>query len=111
MRTATMTSHCAYDRYERIQNIINYIGLGNIVQERIEVSTNRNFARKVLCVTDTGVTIVKSEDKMRIITIYVTTTRELIRVYNGRMNVPESMWMKVQYNEQRYIRNGKTIWP
>lgn len=111
MKTATMTSHCANDRYNRIQNIITLIGLGNIVQERTEVSSNRNFARKVLCVTDTGVTIVKSENKMKIITIYVTTTRELIRVYNGRMNIPENVWEKVQYNERRYIRNGKTIWP
>lgn len=110
MMTATMTSHCANDRFERIQKIISNIGLGNIVQERTEVSSNRNYARKVLCVTDTGITIVKSENKMKIITIYVTTTKELIRVYNGRMNVPENIWTKVQYNESRYIRNGKTIW-
>lgn len=110
MMTATMTSHCANDRFERIQKIINNIGLGNIVQERIEISSNRNYARKMLCVTDTGITIVKSENKMKIITIYVTTTKELIRVYNGRMNVPENIWTKVQYNESRYIRNGKTIW-
>lgn len=110
MMTATMTNHCANDRFERIQKIISNIGFGNIVKERIEISSNRNYARKVLCVTDTGVTIVKSENKMKIITIYVTTTKELIRVYNGRMNVPENIWTKVQYNESRYIRNGKTIW-
>ena len=108
--TATMTSHCANDRFQRIQNIIKYIGLGNIVKERIETSSNTRYAKKILCVTDTGVTVVKSEDKMKVITIYVTTINELIRVYDGRRNIPEQIWSKVQYNQTRYIRNGRTIW-
>lgn len=110
MTSASMTSHCANDRFERIQHIVKEIGLGQIVKERREVSSNARYVAKYVCVTDTGVTVVKSEDKAKIITIYVTTIRELIRVYNGRENIPSAMWNKVSYNETRYIRNGKTIW-
>lgn len=108
--TATMTSHCANERFQRIQNIVKYIGLGNVIKERTEISTNTRYAKKIVCVTDTGITVVKSEDRMKVITIYVTTINELIRVYDGRRNIPEQIWNKVQYNQTRYIRNGKTIW-
>lgn len=107
---ATMTSHCANDRFERVQRIIAEIGLGNIVQERLECSTNARFKFKYVCITNTGITVVKSQDKQKIITIYVTTINELVRVYNGRMNIPETLWNKVVYNQNRYVRNGKTIW-
>ena len=110
MKIASMTSHCATDRFNRVQNIINQIGLGQIVMERKELSSNPKFPFKYLCVTNTGITVIRSEDKTKIITIYVTTIKELIRVYNGRENVPMELWAKVAYNERRYIRNGKTIW-
>lgn len=105
------SNHCVKDRYERIQFIINYIGIGEIIQERKELSNNSFHPYKYLCVTNTGITIVKSEDKSKVITVYVTTQKELIRVYNGRNNIPQKLWDKVTINEQRYTRNGKTIWP
>ena len=110
MKTATMSIHCMNDRYERIQFIISILGLGNIVQERKETSTNPYHPYKYVCVTDTGVTVVKSADKMKIVTMYVTTTKELIRVYDGKKNIPMKIWNKVIDNENKYIRNGKTIW-
>ena len=106
--TATMTSHCANDRIARVQAIITNIGLGQIVAERKELSSNPRFPFKYVSITDTGVTVVRSVDKTRIITMYVTTVRELIRVYDGRANVPDKMMHIVIQNERKYIRNGKT---
>ncbi len=111
---ATMSYHCAHERANRIQKIIAEIGLGQIVLERYKLTSAevaaRGYRGKYVCITDTGVTIVKSEDKLTIITMYVTTMRELVALYGGIKKVPAGLRRRVDYNQTKYIRNGKTIW-
>lgn len=110
----TMSYHCQYERANRIQHIIKEIGIGKIVAEQHRRTSyevqSKGYYGKYVCVTDTGVTIVKSEDKTKVITMYVTTTRELIAVFGGVSKIPTELWDKVGKNQEKYIRNGKTVW-
>ena len=108
-----MTYHCRVERQERIQHIINDIGLGQVVREKYVHTVEQIIAGqagKYICVTDTGITIIKSEDKTKIITMYVTTFRELLSLYNGAKNIPSYLRKRVDRNQSFYIENGKTIW-
>ena len=98
-----MTYHVAVQRKNRVQHIINEIGMGQIVKEKYINSC-------YTCITDTGITIIKSADKLRIITIYVTTYRELIMVYNGTKKIPPYLKKRVDHNQSKFTIEGKTIW-
>lgn len=98
-----MTYHCAIERANRIQHIVNQIGLGQIVKEK--------FVRGCYsCITDTGITIVKTADKAKIVTMYVTTYRELVAVYEGPKKIPPFLKKKVDRNQTFFTHQGKTIW-
>lgn len=99
-----MTYHCKVERAERAQNIVKEIGIGQVIKEKY------SGAGTFTCITDTGITIIKSEDKTKIITMYVTTYRELVAVYNGQKKIPPFLRKKVDHNQSKYIRQGKTIW-
>ena len=104
-----MTYHVAVQRANRVQHIINDIGLGQIVKEKYN-RFNLDQAGRWVCLTDTGITIVKSEDRLKIITMYVTTQRELVAVFGGTKKVPTFLRKKVDYNQSKYTTQGKTIW-
>ena len=105
-----MTYHCKVERAERIQKIIALIGLGQVVREKYYRQSNLAGHGKYVCITDTGITIVKSEDKQKVITMYVTTYRELVAIYGGEKKIPPYLRKKVDRNQTKYIHNGKTIW-
>ena len=108
-----MSYHCRVERQDRVQHIINEIGLGQVVREkyqRFPEQISRGQAGRYICVTDTGITIVKSEDKLKVITMYVTTYRELVAVYGGAKNIPSYLHKRVDRNQSFYTMNGKTIW-
>ena len=98
-----MTYHVKVQRANRVQHIINDIGMGQIVKEKF---MNNCY----ICITDTGVTLVKTADKLKIITMYVTTYRELVRVYEGTKRIPPYLKKRVDRNQSKYINDGKTIW-
>ena len=104
-----MTYHVAVQRQERVKRIVQEIGLGQIVKEKY-TRYNIGEAGRWICITDTGVTIIKSEDKVKVITIYVTTQRELVAVFGGTKKVPPFLRKKVDYNQSKYTEKGKTIW-
>ena len=105
-----MSYHVRVDRAERVNNIINIIGIGQIIKEKY-VRFNLDQAGRWVCLTDTGVTIVKTEDKQKIITMYVTTQRELVAVFGGNKKVPAFLKKKVDHNQSLYVnKEGKTIW-
>lgn len=104
-----MTYHVAVQRADRVKHITEEIGLGQIIKEKY-TRFNLNQAGRWVCLTDTGVTIIKSEDKLKIITMYVTTQRELVLVYGGAKNVPVFLQKKVDKNQSKYTQAGKTIW-
>ena len=104
-----MTYHVAVQRANRVQHIIDDIGLGQIVKEKYTRFSLEQAGRWV-CLTDTGITIIKDETKEKVITMYVTTQRELVAVFGGTKKVPSFLRKKVDYNQSKYTERGKTIW-
>ena len=104
-----MTYHVAVQRADRVKHIIEDIGIGQIVKEKY-TRFNLEQAGRWICLTDTGITIVKDEAKEKIITMYVTTQRELVAVFGGTKKVPTFLKKKVDYNQSKYTERGKTIW-
>jgi hypothetical protein len=104
-----MTYHVAVQRAERVKHIIEDVGLGQIVKEKYTRFSLEQAGRWV-CITDTGVTIIKDEPKEKIITMYVTTQRELVSVFGGANKVPAFLRKKVDHNQSKYTERGKTIW-
>lgn len=108
-----MTYHCRVQRQNRVQHIIDTIGLGQVVHEKYFRSMEAALAGKpgtYTCITDTGITLIKTEDKKQIITMYVTTYAELVNIYNGSKNIPAFLRRRVDRNQSFFIKNGKTIW-
>ena len=104
-----MTYHCEVQRADRVKHIVEEIGLGQIVKEKY-TRYNIGEAGRYVCLTDTGITIIKSEDKLTVITMYVTTQRELVAVFGGAKNIPAFLKKKVDRNQSKYTKKGKTIW-
>ena len=105
-----MSYHVRIERAERVKNIINQIGIGQIIKERYIGYGIGGQPGRYLCITDTGVTIIKTEDKQKIITMYVTTQKELVMVYGGTKKIPPFLKKKVDHNQTLYTQAGKTIW-
>ena len=105
-----MTYHVQVERAERVKHIVENIGIGQVVKEKYIGYGIGGQAGRYICITDTGITIIKTEDKLKIITMYVTTQRELISVYGGQKKVPTFLRKKVDHNQSKYTQNGKTIW-
>ena len=104
-----MTYHVAVQRADRVKHIIDDIGLGQIVKEKY-TRFNLEQAGRWICITDTGITIVKDEPKEKIITMYVTTQKELVATFGGVKKVPNFLRKKVSHNQSKYTKEGKTIW-
>lgn len=104
-----MSYHVRVDRAERVKHIVEDIGMGQIIKEKY-VRFNLGQAGRWVCLTDTGITVVKTEDKLKIITMYVTTKKELLAVYGGQKKIPQFLQKRVDRNQSKYIKGGKTIW-
>lgn len=104
-----MTYHVRVQRQDRVKHIIEEIGIGQIIKEKY-TRFNIGQAGRYVCLTDTGITIIKSEDKSRIITMYVTTQRELQAVFGGPKKIPPFLKKKVDHNQSKFTQAGKTIW-
>lgn len=105
-----MTYHVQVTRAERVKQIVEKIGIGQIIKEKYIGYGIGEQAGRYICITDTGITIIKTEDKQKIITMYVTTQRELVSVYGGTKKVPAFLRKKVDHNQSKYVKAGKTIW-
>lgn len=106
---ASMSYHCEVERAERVKQIIDKVGVGQIIKEKY-TQFRIGEAGRYVCLTDTGVTIIKSEDKQTIITMYITTQKELVAVYGGTKKIPAFLRKKVDHNQSLYTQAGKTIW-
>jgi hypothetical protein len=104
-----MTYHVSVQRANRVDHIINDIGIGQIIKEKY-TRFNIGEAGRWVCLTDTGITIIKDEAKTKIITMYVTTQKELVAVFGGTKKVPPFLKKKVDHNQSKYTTGGKTIW-
>ena len=109
----TLSKHCEFDRQARVQAIIDNIGIGHIVKEvyvHSFSSIEKGQDGVYLCFTNTGITLVKDEKREKIITMYVTSFKELVRAFKGAGNIPKYLHKKVDKNQSKYIKEGKTIW-
>lgn len=104
-----MSYHVAVQRAERVKHIVAEIGIGQVIKEKY-VRFSLEQAGRWVCITDTGITIIKDESKEKIITMYVTTQRELVAVFGGANKVPAFLRKKVDHNQSKYTERGKTIW-
>ena len=104
-----MTYHVRVQRQDRVKHIIEEIGIGQIIKEKY-TRFSLEQAGRYICLTDTGITIIKSEDKQKIITMYVTTQKELVSVFGGTKKVPAFLKKKVDHNQSKFTERGKTIW-
>jgi len=104
-----MSYHVRVDRAERVKHIVEEIGIGQVIKEKY-TRYNIQQAGCYICLTDTGITIIKSEDKQKIITMYVTTQRELVSVFGGAKKIPPFLKKKVDHNQSKFTQAGKTIW-
>ena len=108
-----LTYHAQVQRADRVQQIIANIGVGQIVKEVYVQSWDKAVTGGkgvYICITDTGITIIKDELKQKIITMYVTTYRELVKCYNGEKRIPAYLRKKVNQNQSRFTNHGKTVW-
>lgn len=104
-----MTYHVQVERAERVKHIVEEVGIGQVIKEKY-IGYGIGQAGRYICVTDTGVTIIKDEAKLKIITMYITTQRELVFIYGGTKKVPSFLKKKVDHNQSKYTQHGKTIW-
>lgn len=104
-----MTYHVAVQRAERVKQMVERIGIGQVIKEKY-TQFRLGEAGRWVCITDTGITIVKDESKQKVITMYVTTQKELVAVYGGTKKIPAFLRKKVDYNQTKYVKEGKTIW-
>ena len=104
-----MTYHVSVQRANRVKHIVEEIGIGQIIKEKY-TRFSLEQAGRWICLTDTGITIIKDEPKEKIITMYVTTQRELVAVFGGTKKVPNFLRKKVDYNQSKFTNGGKTIW-
>ena len=108
-----MTYHCEKQRANRVKHIIDEIGLGQVVRERYcrtAEQVRAGEAGRYQCLTDTGIMLVISEDRKKIITMYVATYREAVKIYGGTKKVPDYLHKRIDRNQSHYTKKGKTIW-
>lgn len=105
-----MTYHVAVQRAERVKHIVEEIGIGQVIKEKYIGYGIGGQAGRYICLTDTGITIIKDEQKLKMITMYVTTQRELVAVFGGTKKIPPYLKKKVDRNQSKYTAEGKTIW-
>lgn len=108
MIKSNMTYHARYDRADRINAIIDTIGIGEIM-----LIVPKNEYREI-CLTDTGVAIVRTITDKKIITAYVASLQLARTLYEKKFNInklPKTLFDVVLRN-QKYadlVNNGMVI--
>lgn len=94
------SNHAIRDRIERMTMIATTIGFGEIV---IEFADKNEYGNTWHCLTNTGVCIVKTEDKQKIITMFCISIPRLEAYYLNRVGQkpPYSLWVAVRNNEKK----------
>ena len=108
MMKSNMTYHARYDRAARIDAILDTVGFGEIMFI-VPQSNSRE-----ICMTDTGVAIVRAQTDKKIITVYVASLHLARALYEKKFNIdrlPKTLFETVKRN-QKYadlINNGISI--
>ena len=97
----TLSHHLTADRLERMTTIATTIGFGKVIEEFEDDIYGEPTWH---CLTDTGVLLVKSADKTKIITMYVATVDRLYAYYRKKRNqktIPQYLVQIVKNNEKK----------
>ena len=88
------SNHCIEERSERVYEIASTIGFGKIMQYF-------PGAYEVKAITDTGVLLIMTPNKKKIITLYVMTMAQAKKIFKGE--VPAQLKKTLR----RYEKKGK----
>ena len=94
MITINLSEHVINDRTERLALIGSTIGFGEIIKIKTKVG---KYGKVKMCLTNTGVTIIKDIVSDKVVTAYVCKLKELFFIYDGN-RVPEHIYKTVYTN-------------
>lgn len=92
----TLTHHAEADRLDRLATILQVLDLGKIIQERIDLEKETT-----MCLTSTGIMLVKSKRIGKLITGFMATVNQMAYVY-GDAVIPSTIKQVVKYNNKKY---------
>jgi hypothetical protein len=98
-----VTNHLSEDRIDRAVFIATTIGFGEIIHK--VKKANKEGKERCYCITNTGVIIVKTPDEKVVITMYIAGKKQTSELFNGKDNVPSSLWTTVCSNEKKNLSN------
>lgn len=92
-----LSKHCERDRKERLQFILENVGIGQPLKEVF-------YYNAYHYITDTGVAILIDSTQQKIITIYLIDEREAAAIFKGK--IPKPLQRKISRNYSNgYVRN------
>lgn len=108
MMKSNMTAHARFDRSHRLATLLSYIDLGEII---LSVDNKSNPGTQ-MCLTTTGVIVIRSSDTKKIITAYLCSMKLCYALFANLRSrnhletdgevVPKNVYRVVQYNEKHY---------
>lgn len=96
-----MSKHLVEDRLDRVVYIATTIGFGDVVKETL-VDDPKN-GKRYHCITTTGVIMVKKLDKETIITMFIATEAQLMRLYPNKGEIPLYLLSTVRRNAKQRL--------
>lgn len=95
-----LTYHARVERIDRLAAIIECLSVGKII---LEVYDKRHKG-SILCLTSTGIVLVKSAKDGRIVTGYMANMDQLHAMYYsiGQRHIPPRIFNRVSKNVQLY---------
>lgn len=97
MKINTLTTHVLRDRIDRYMNIKQFFGIG----EPYLTVHEDNSVTKIL--TNTGIILIMNKNKTVLITCYVATKSQAIRIYRevyGEQKMPQWLFNRVMKNQK-----------
>ena len=91
-----MTYHASIERADRLTNLIMTLGFNEIVYETID----KKHPDCKICITDTGIILIRNGQDGRLITGYMATVDKALAICKG--NIPVSLKKTVVYNCKKY---------
>lgn len=101
---SNMTYHAMNDRKNRLEYIIDTIGIGN----EIASSPSRDDPRVSRILTDTGVIIVTNRETKKLVTAYIATINQGVSVYTQGHGVNKApAWVMKILQKNKQVRLGQ----
>ena len=94
MITINLSEHVINDRVERLALIGSTIGFGEIIKVKVKMG---KYGKVKMCLTNTGVTIIKDVISDKVITAYACNLKELFFLYDSN-RVPQHIYKIVHTN-------------